>query len=123
MTKQQQIEQFDALVEKMRNIMLNKGDDYANEDRLSNFKLSGNICRLSPAKQCLSLIATKVARLGNLLDGDEPNNESTEDSVIDLNVYSMLLSMILSEQSLSKTTKSGNTSSTSRIGDPNTIWS
>ena len=37
MTKQQQEVVFDNMVAEMRKVMLGKGDDYANEDRLSNF--------------------------------------------------------------------------------------
>lgn len=92
--KQKQI--FEETVERMRDIMLRKGDDYANEDRLSNFKLAGTISGLNAELNCLSLIATKVARLGVLLNTTgEPNNESVEDSLIDLANYSLLLRMIL----------------------------
>lgn len=67
MTKQQQEVVFDNMVAEMRKVMLGKGDDYANEDRLSNFRLAGNICGVTPELNCLNLIATKVARLGVLL--------------------------------------------------------
>ena len=43
MTKQEQEDFFDEYVNKMRDVLLNKGDDYANADRLSNFKLAGLI--------------------------------------------------------------------------------
>lgn len=82
----------------MAAILFSKGDDYANEDRLSNFKLAGNICGLTPDQNCLSLIATKVARLGVLLKSDKnPNNESIRDSILDLANYAALLDMIVSE--------------------------
>jgi len=90
---------FNQTVEKMRDIMLSKGNDYANEDRLSNFKLAGSICGLSPQQNCLSLIATKVARLGVLLkEKSEPNNESIEDSLVDMANYTLLLIMILKDE-------------------------
>ncbi len=95
MTKQQQEVVFDNMVAEMRKIMLGKGDDYANEDRLSNFKLAGNICGVTPELNCLNLIATKVARLGVLLQGKEPKNESVQDSILDLSNYSVLLNMII----------------------------
>ena len=85
---------FDLTVEKMREIMFAKGDDYATADRLSNFKQAGTMCGLTPELNCLSHIATKVARLGVLLDGQTPQNESIEDSLIDLANYSLLLLMI-----------------------------
>ena len=95
MTKQQQEVVFDNMVAEMRKIMLGKGDDYANEDRLSNFKLAGNICGITPELNCLNLIATKVARLGVLLQGKEPKNESVQDSILYLSNYAVLLNMII----------------------------
>lgn len=100
MTKQQQEVVFDNMVAEMRKIMLGKGDDYANEDRLSNFKLAGNICGITPELNCLNLIATKVARLGVLLQGKEPKNESVQDSVLDLSNYAVLLNMIIVDKQL-----------------------
>ena len=88
---------LDDVQETQRRILLAKGGDYANADVLSNFKLAGNICQISPEKQCLSLIATKVARLGVLIDGSDPNNEAIEDSVIDLMNYGFLLYCLLTE--------------------------
>lgn len=95
MTKQQQEVVFDNMVAEMRKVMLGKGDDYANEDRLSNFRLAGNICGVTPELNCLNLIATKVARLGVLLQGKEPKNESVQDSILDLSNYAVLLNMII----------------------------
>jgi hypothetical protein len=98
MTKDNQKLHFIEITKKMESILLSKGDDYANVDRLSNFKLAGNICGLNPELNCLSLIATKVARLGVLLNSNsKPNNESIEDSVLDLANYALLLSMILKD--------------------------
>lgn len=98
MTKQDQEKHFNEVTETMRTILLSKGDDYANTDRLSNFKLAGNISGLNAKLNCLSLIATKVARLGVLINSDKaPNNESVNDSVLDLANYAILLSMILKD--------------------------
>jgi hypothetical protein len=99
MTKEEQEKHFNEMTEQMRTILLSKGDDYANTDRLSNFKLAGNISGLNAELNCLSLISTKVARLGVLLNSDKtPNNESVLDSVLDLANYSILLSMILKDK-------------------------
>lgn len=98
MTKQEQEIHFAVMVEHMRKTLLSKGNDYANADRLSNFKLAGSICGLSPAQNCLSLIATKVARLGVLLSNPAaPQNESIKDSILDIANYAVLLDMIISE--------------------------
>lgn len=101
MTQEQQVKHFEELTSKMKEILFKKGNDYANTDRLSNFKLAGNICGMSPQLNCLNLIATKVARLGVLLQADSgtPNNESINDSILDLANYAVLLDMIMSEVS------------------------
>jgi hypothetical protein len=103
MTLEQQQQLFDQCIIQMRDIMFAKGNDYANEDRLSNFKLAGEISGLSAELNCLSLISTKVARLGVLLaTGKEPSNESTKDTLIDLANYAILLIMILLEKNSNK---------------------
>ena len=102
MTYEEQERHFDMFVNSMREMLFKKGNDYANEDRLSNFKLAGRISGLNADLNCLSLIATKVARLGVLLQkGKEPNNESVADSLLDLANYAVLLDMIQKD----KTTK------------------
>lgn len=99
MTQQEQEKYFEEITTKMKVILLKKGNDYANTDRLSNFKLAGSICGSTAEQNCLSLIATKVARLGVLLNSDKsPDNESVQDSVLDLANYSILLSMILADK-------------------------
>jgi hypothetical protein len=98
MTKEQQTKFFTDFTTKMATIMLSKGDDYAGADRLSNFKQVGSICGLKTEQACLSLIATKVARLGQLLSGKTPKNESIEDSILDLCNYGVLLAMIVDDQ-------------------------
>lgn len=98
MTLEEQKEHFDLFVIKMKEIIFKKGNDYANKDRLSNFKLAGAISGISPEVQCLTLIATKVARLGVLLHSEKVENESIKDSVIDLANYSVLLDMILDDK-------------------------
>lgn len=103
MNRQRQVEKFNEFTDKMRSVILSKSEDYATDvDVLSNFKLAGSICQLTPEQNCLSLIATKVARLGVLLQGKIPNNESIQDSVLDLANYAVLLDMIISENSEKK---------------------
>lgn len=98
MTGEQQKILQDVIFNKIRSIQSSKGDDYANSDRLSNFKLAGSICGLSAEQNCLSLIATKVARLGVLMKTNNPKHESIEDSVDDLISYSILLKMIYADK-------------------------
>lgn len=106
MTLDGQKAHFANFTQKQSDLLLKKGNDYASEDRLSNFKVGAAICQLSPAQQCLTLIATKVARLGVLLSsGKVPNNESIRDNVIDLANYSVLLDSILEDMEKDKISK------------------
>lgn len=97
MNKETQQKVFDDTVDQMREIMLTKGDDYANDDRLSNFKKVAFMTNSTPEKAVLNLIATKVARLSELLEGKTPKNESVEDSILDLANYTLLLKMVRHE--------------------------
>jgi len=90
---------FDEFTAKQKETLIKKNNDYADTDALSNFKLGGQITGVGPVKDCLVLIATKVARLGNLTSGKTPNNESIADSVLDLANYAFLLHAILKDES------------------------
>lgn len=91
MNKQTQKELFETFVGMQRDLLDKKWDDYATDDRLSNFKLSGPMVTIKPEQVCLSLIAIKVARLGQLLSGKIPKNENIDDSILDLANYAFLL--------------------------------
>lgn len=87
----------------MKAVLEAKSADYAQEqDVLSNFKTAGAICQLTSSQQCLSMIATKIARLGVLLSGKDPKNEPIEDSVLDLINYSFLLMCCLEDEKKEK---------------------
>ena len=99
MTIDQQEQQFETYISRCKDMMLRKGSDYANADRLSSFKLSGAIIGQSAEQSCLNHIATKVSRLGQLIgSGKTAQNESLADTVLDLTCYSILLNMILNEK-------------------------
>ena len=101
MTQEEQKAFFNNFVNTMREVMIFKGMDYSNQDKLSNFKLAGDICGIGAELNCLSLIATKVARLGVLLNAkNAPNNESIQDSILDLANYTLLLAMILKDNEI-----------------------
>ncbi len=109
MTAEEREHHFNAFTLLMKNVITSKSGDYANADVLSNFKLAGGICGLTPQQNCLSLIATKVARLGVLLktkiEGGEkktPLHESVRDSVLDLANYSLLLDLLITDEDLDK---------------------
>ena len=98
MTRENQSELLAEFYAEKKNVLKLKGEDYANEDVLSNFKSAGANIGISAELQCLSLIATKVARLGNLLSGKKPNNESVADSILDLSNYTDLLYCLVNEK-------------------------
>lgn len=90
----------DDMFEEQKKILTKKGTDYAGSDVLSNFRLAGMIVNQNSnhpdAINCLNLIGTKVARLGQLLSSESTaQNESIQDSVIDLANYAVLLNLIL----------------------------
>ena len=96
MTIEEQKQLFTDLTEKAKETLAKKGHDYANSDVLSNFKLAAELAGNTGKRNCLSLIATKVVRLSNLFDKQEDEsfvieNESIEDSILDLFNYSFLL--------------------------------
>jgi hypothetical protein len=99
MTLEEQQKYFQYFTEEMKGIMMRKGDDYAaSSDRLSNFKMAGPIAGMTAEQNCLSLMATKVARLGQLIASNKgPRNESVHDSLIDLANYTVLLAMLIED--------------------------
>jgi hypothetical protein len=100
MTRETQSKLLGEFYAEKKNVLKLKGEDYANKDVLSNFKTAGANIGISAEQQCLSLIATKVARLGNLLSGKTPNNESVSDSILDLSNYTDLLYCLVNEEYL-----------------------
>ena len=105
MTRETQSKLLGEFYAEKKNVLKLKGEDYANEDVLSNFKTSGANIGISAEQQCLSLIATKVARLGNLLSGKTPNNESVSDSILDLSNYTDLLYCLVNDEITEPQTK------------------
>lgn len=99
MTKEQQSRYFTSFTDNQRSILLSKGDDYAGADRLNNFKVAGAAAGNSAEINCLNMIATKVARLGQLFrSGEAPKHEAVEDSILDLSTYAFLLACIRREK-------------------------
>lgn len=98
MTREEQTKLLAEFYAEKKNVLKLKSEDYANEDVLSNFKSAGANIGISAELQCLSLIATKIARLGNLFSGKKPNNESVSDSILDLSNYTDLLYCLVNEQ-------------------------
>lgn len=89
------IPEFMQLLEKMKDIYEKKNKDYAgNNNPYENFQRSGELASWfnnDIDKAFVNLIGTKLARLATLLNsGSAPNNESIEDSFLDLTTYCAL---------------------------------
>lgn len=81
-----------AILREMAELHDRKSQDYANgEDPYINFKLSAEQVDITAGQSVEVLIATKQARLRELLGkGKNPQNESVRDTLIDRIVYSMI---------------------------------
>ena len=86
------IQQIQEKLDEVIDLLLKKGDDYAGqEDRMRVFKGVAEMTQTSSESVVLQLIATKVMRLSNLLNGSSTNFESKKDSKQDLLGYVLLL--------------------------------
>lgn len=122
MKTEEQTKLFKEFIQKQEDILLKKRNDYANNDVMSNFKQVSNITGMTPEQSILVLIATKVARLGNLFQGKKPNNESIDDSIIDMANYCFLLYCIREEQKSNSTTPPFNSTATSLLNFNESIY-
>jgi len=90
------IKEFVDLLDQMKAIHEKKNQDYAERGHdFQNFERSAEISNWFAApidKVYITLITTKLARLATLLNnsGHTPNNESIDDSFLDLSTYTVL---------------------------------
>jgi hypothetical protein len=88
------VPEFLSLLEQSAEIHLRKGADYASQSNpFSNFERSASLIEWfnQPVdKSFIALIGTKLARIAELSDGRTPNNESLDDSFLDLVTYCAL---------------------------------
>lgn len=82
------------IFKKCQKLTMSKRHDYTSStDNHENFKRAAELSswfKNEQDKPYIVHIGTKLARLGSLLDTKEPNNESIEDSFMDLIVYCSL---------------------------------
>jgi hypothetical protein len=85
------IPEFIELLDASKAIHLKKNKDYANASNpFSNFERSAELVSWFSSKNdksFVALIGTKLARIAELRDGRVPNNESLDDSFLDLLTY------------------------------------
>jgi hypothetical protein len=88
------IPEFIELMHKSINVHIKKNKDYASaENPFSNFERSAEIASwflYDSDKSFAVLVGTKLARIAELTDGRLPNNESLDDSFLDLVTYCAL---------------------------------
>jgi hypothetical protein len=86
--------QIPEIFKKCNKLTMSKRHDYTSStDNHENFKRSAELSSWFENEQDKSyviLIGTKLARLSALLDNKEPNNESIEDTFMDLINYCAL---------------------------------
>lgn len=113
------ISEFLNLLEQMELIHEKKNQDYADQsNQFENFERSAELMSWfahDSDKAFISLIGTKLARLATLLNKeDTPNNESIEDSFLDLCTYCVLWASYHKRREVSKREPP----TSFRIGDP-----
>lgn len=91
---------FEALLQKMREMHNKKSQDYANtSNRYANFETAATAAGVDVSAVFRTLIGVKLARLVELQgNGKIPQNESVQDSLLDLAVYSALYASYYWEQ-------------------------
>ena len=99
MNYNQEKQEVEKLFKQCLEMLCSKANDYAkDEDVFSNFKKIAYLSDIPTEKTFLVFMTVKIARLAELLSGKEPNNESIDDSLIDIINYSALLTIYRKEQ-------------------------
>lgn len=89
------------LLSKLSDTLMKKGADYASKNEVfSNFQQAANIANITINQSLMNMIGVKIARLSNLMpkgQGQVPNFESVNDTILDMMGYSALLYISLLE--------------------------
>jgi hypothetical protein len=80
-------------------ILNKKAHDYASEDMLSNFKKTAEMCKVTPEKVFEIMLCIKICRIVELQGGKTAQNESLDDTLMDLANYATLNRAYLYEKS------------------------
>jgi hypothetical protein len=90
---------LEAQFKTLREILTSKGSDYAKElDVFKNFRDTAQVLAIKPEKVILVFMQTKINRLVNLWDGRKtPRFETVQDTITDLQAYSLLLGQLSTE--------------------------
>ena len=103
--KKEKLPEFTKTLRIMKDVHEKKNEDYSNFDNpFSNFDISEYLClqfKTDRDKVFVWPIATKLARIANLLNNSNtPNNESIQDSLVDIANYVILWKCDLSRRRL-----------------------
>jgi hypothetical protein len=90
---------IEVILDEIRKLNRRKRSDYAEDsDIFSNFRRSADQIKMGPMASVEILIATKQARLRELIWSSKvPENESLEDTLLDRAVYSIIALAIYRE--------------------------
>lgn len=96
----------DSRVRKIVSTLASKGEEYASEDRLYNFKCAASITNTSPEQALLGMLSKHLVSVLDLISGKLENtgamvNEKIGDSIN----YLILLEALLTERRASNTIK------------------
>jgi hypothetical protein len=83
---------LDEIYTKAKTILESKGHDYSNDgNRFANFEKVASVMNMTPEQAFVFYLSIKVTRLSELFGNNKkPNNESIEDTLIDLINYAIL---------------------------------
>lgn len=82
---------IDAAAQAAAGILTSKRKDYASMGEFSNFEAASEFADVSVEQAIMVLIGVKLARWENLKLSLEPNHESLEDTMLDLQNYINIL--------------------------------
>ncbi len=99
MNQEELISRFCVLQDKKKKCIKGKNEDYAKlGSAFSNFEYSAECAGVKVEDVFMVFLGTKLARLRELLSGKEPNNESIQDTLMDLSNYADLLALWLMDK-------------------------
>ncbi len=99
------IQDTQALLNRCIELLKSKSNDYAEGgDAFLNFKTAAQVAGISPEQTLLTLLGMKLSRLTQLVGkGKKAQNESVEDTMLDVINYVILLRGMMKERELTVT--------------------
>lgn len=94
------VQDAERLLNRCVELLRSKANDYADgHDAFVNFKTAAQVAGISPEQTLLTLLGMKISRLTQLVGkGKNAKHESSEDTMLDIINYVLLLRGMLQEQ-------------------------